>query len=81
MNAAISPITDSLGNKAFFNHRGAIGKMQLEHMSSCFNIKADRKGIAILLGELIGQYIDVLRIQGKTLAQFDAPGKSNGKLS
>ena len=54
MNISIKPTAHRFRNIALFNHRSWIGKMQLENMTTSFNIETNGKRISVAIGELIG---------------------------
>ncbi len=49
MNLTFPPGANGLGNETFFDHRGTVGKMELENVPAGFNVNAQGKGIVILL--------------------------------
>ena len=53
MNTPIKPITTGFGDEAFFNHGGAVGKVELKNVPAGFDIEANAETIPVAGDKLI----------------------------
>src|SRR5687768_13999103 len=78
LHLALCPVVDGFGKKYTFVHTGGICHMELEHMTSGFNIKTDRKRVMKSPGFVLVDHIIIIQVQRNALAETQAATHAGG---